>query len=372
MPDQIRVAIIMAGGSGERFWPLSREAHPKQLLALTHPRRTMLEETVRLVEPIIPLERIFVVTSTRLVNVTKQGRGSVPEENIVAEPARRNTCGCLVFAAAHLMSKFDVPPEKITMAVVTTDHMIGDAEIYRSTLESAMTVIEREPALGVVGIKPDRPETGYGYIELPAYPRPVTGSSDEIPTYMIARFREKPNREMAEELLQTGRCYWNSGMFFWRLSVFMDEMEHANPSIAKSIKQMAEALRNGDSVGVEEVFINLPSLPIDIALLEKARNVVMTRGDFPWEDVGSWDALGRTHPLDDSGNVIVGDPVVIDSRDNIIYNATKDRPTDLAVVGVEGVAIVVTDDAILVVQKDKAQEVKRAVAELKSRGAKSL
>jgi len=372
MSNSIRVAVIMAGGSGERFWPLSRCDRPKQLLSLTDPHRTMLEVAVQLIEPLIPREQVFVVTSRNLIEPTLQGRGDLPAENIIAEPARRNTCGCLAYAAAVLLARYDRPPEEITMAVVTADHQIGDHPRFLQILDAAMAVAESGNALGVVGIKPTRPETGYGYVEIGAEAKPLAGSRPGLPTYPVARFREKPNREMAEELIETGLCFWNSGMFFWRLSSFLTEMQEANPEMHQAIVSMVEALRADDAQKVEEIFVSMRSLPIDIALMERAKNVVITPADFAWEDVGSWDALARTHALDANGNVALGNPVVIDSRNSIIYNASLGRGKEVAVVGVEGLAVVVTDDAVLVVSKERAQDVKRAVEELKKRGSSCL
>jgi mannose-1-phosphate guanylyltransferase len=366
------VAIIMAGGSGERFWPLSRLQRPKQLLALTHSVRSMLEETALLLEPVIPVERVFVVASKNLVKPIRDGQRRIPTQNVLGEPARRNTSGCLAYAAAYLLAHFDGGPESIVMAVATADHRIGDAEAYRATMRAALDAAEREEALGVVGICADRPETGYGYIEIPAGAEPLPGSAPGRPTYPVARFREKPSLEQAERLLATGRCYWNSGLFFWRLSNFLSEAEHACPSLAQAVQAMAEAIRQGDERRLQTVFEALEDLPIDIALMERAHRVVMTRGDFPWDDVGSWDSLHRLHPHDANGNVAIGDPVLVDARNCVVYNELGAEKMALAIIGAEGLAVVATRDGVLVVPRDRVQDVRRAVEELRRRGAKQL
>ncbi len=369
---QIRVGIIMAGGSGQRFWPLSRCCKPKQLLPLTDPKLSMLEVAAQLVEPLIPPEQLFVVTSKDLVEPIRNAETGIPPENILGEPDRRNTAGCLSFVAVHLLQRFDAAPEDITMAVVTADHRIGKPEAYRSCLRAAIETAEREPSLGVIGMQPDRPETGYGYVEVPEGAEPASGSSAEHPVYPVSRFREKPNRDMAERLLATGRCYWNSGMFFWRLSTFLSELAEASPALFQAVQEMSEAAKAGDTERLESVFLGLGGQPIDIALLERSSNVVMTPGAFSWEDVGSWDALHRMLTADEDGNVSVGEPVLVDARDCLVYNQTGSDKTAVAVVGVEGLAVVVTDDGILVTPRERSQDVKRAVAELRKRGAKQL
>ncbi|MCX7016135.1 MAG: sugar phosphate nucleotidyltransferase [Candidatus Sumerlaeota bacterium] len=367
-----RVAIIMAGGAGERFWPLSRRERPKQLLALTHPTRSMLEEAARLVEPVIPPDRVYVVTSRELVDLIRKGQSVIPPENVLCEPARRNTSGCLVFAAAHFMARMDVAPESIVMAVVTADHRIGDAKAYRATIRTALAMAEQHATLGVVGIAPTRPETGYGYIEIPVGAKPLAGSADGLPTYPVIRFREKPSREQAERLIETGRCFWNSGMFFWRLSTFLSEAERASPDLAWPTRELADAMRRGDERHVQTIFESMEDQPIDIALLERAQRVVMTRSSFPWDDVGSWDALHRAHPCDEKGNVAIGGPVLLDAEDCLVYNEAGAEQMAVAVIGVEGLVVVATRDGVLVVPRERAQDVKRAVGMLHERGAKQL
>jgi len=376
-----RIAVVMAGGSGERFWPLSRRNRPKQLLRLTRPDQTMLEEAVLRLVPIIPSEDIYVVTGRHLVESIREARVGVPDENVIAEPCKRNTTGCLAYAAAHILAKYSEPTDdlssadiqsRFSMAVVTADPAILDSESFRETISSALSAAEKHNALGVVGIVPSRPDTGYGYISVSD--KPLAGCAGRVAVYPVTHFHEKPSREKAEEFIESGRCFWNSGMFFWSLSTFMRELEAAQPAVARAVIAMAEAMRLGKHDKVAEIFEGMENISIDYALMERARSVVMARADFAWDDVGAWPALERTQPRDENGNVIVGNPVAVECSDCIIYDATAPSKHDMAVavIGARDLVVVVTDDAVLVVPKDRAQDVRRAVAELKRRNAKQI
>jgi mannose-1-phosphate guanylyltransferase len=378
-----RVAIVMAGGSGERFWPLSRLQRPKQLLHLTRPDQTMLQEAVSRLAPIIPREDIYIATARHLVDVIRKSGVGVPDENVIAEPCKRNTTGCLAYAAAHVLAKYSesgsdlsspMVHAKLSMTVVTADPAVGDEEAFRQTILSALNAAETHGALGVIGVVPSRPETGYGYVQIPSEDQPLSGFETGVKVYPVSRFHEKPSREAAEEFIATGRYYWNSGMFFWNIATFMRELTEAKPEIAASVIQMANAMRIGDDARVEEIFAALENIAIDYALMERARNVVMARAEFPWDDVGAWPALERTQPRDGDGNVLLGNPVAVDCKNCIVYDATDATSKDMAVavVGAEDLVVVVTDDAILVIPKDRAQDVRRAVSELQRRNAKQV
>jgi mannose-1-phosphate guanylyltransferase len=371
----------MAGGSGERFWPLSRQNHPKQLLRLTRPDQTMLEEAVWRLAPIIPPEDIYVVTGRHLVESIREARVGVPDKNVIAEPCKRNTTGCLAYAAAHILATYTEPNDdlsradvqsRLSMAVVTADPAILDAEAFRETIAAALSAAEQHDALGVIGIVPSRPDTGYGYISVSG--APLSGSATGVAVYPVAHFHEKPSREKAEEFIESGRCFWNSGMFFWSLSTFMRELETAQPAVARAVIAMAEAMRLGEHDEVTRIFEGMENISIDYALMERARNVVMARAGFSWDDVGAWPALERTQPRDENGNVIVGNPVAVGCSNCIVYDATDPAKHDVAVavVGTEDLVVVVTDDAVLVIPKERAQDVRYAVAELKRRNAKQV
>ena len=248
MSEPIRVSIIMAGGSGERFWPLSRLSRPKQLLCLTDEKLNMLEESVARVSEIIPPENVFVITSRLLQEPIRQGRSGLAPENILAEPCKRNTSGCLAYGAAHVMAKYGRErwPE-ITMAVLTADHRIGGDEAFRATVPAALAAVEGVPVLATLGAVPDRPETGYGYIEVEGSDAPLKGAEGLPPVCPVACFREKPDRATAEAFVATGRHFWNTGMFFWRLETFLNELRHTQPKLNAAIYAMADALGAGDT-----------------------------------------------------------------------------------------------------------------------------
>lgn len=368
-----RVAIIMAGGSGERFWPLSRRKRPKQLLRLTSPDYTMLEEAIGRIAPQVPADRIFVATSRALVEPIRQARTIAPDENIIGEPAKRNTAGALAYAAAQMLARFgEENAERVTMAILTADHQIEGAEGFRATVGAALETAEQSGALVTIGIPPTRPETGYGYIEIGEGPESGDKAGDAPTVHPVARFREKPDLAAAREFIATGRFFWNSGMFFWRLDSFLNELALTSPAHAEAARAMAAALRAGDEARVDAIFGGLEDISIDYALLERARHVKVVRATFGWDDVGAWDALERAWPHDEAGNVTHGDPVLIEARDCIVYNEPGAGRMAVAAIGVEGLAIVVSENGVLVVPKERAQDVKRAVAELKKRGAPQL
>jgi mannose-1-phosphate guanylyltransferase len=364
-----RVNVIMAGGSGERFWPLSRRGKPKQLLRLTHHSASMLEEAVARMAPLIPSKHIFIVTGQHLVAPIRDAAVGVPPENVLGEPAKRNTSGALAYAAAMLLARYGGDGSDLTMAVTTADHRIGDVERFRKTISAAMSSAERDAVLVTLGIVPTRPETGYGYIQVAGEAK--TGKRD-VPVLPVRSFHEKPSQERAEDFIASGRYYWNSGMFFWRVSTFLSELDRAYPALSDAIRKMAAAIKSGKPKQTLAVFEKLEDISIDFALMERARRVAMARADFPWDDVGAWTALDRAYPKDSAGNVAVGDPVLIDAEDCIVYNAAGPAAVAVSVIGVEDLIVVITNDAALIVSKSRAQDVRHAVQELKRRRASQL
>ncbi|MDQ1255657.1 MAG: hypothetical protein QG656_249 [Candidatus Hydrogenedentes bacterium] len=362
-----RVAVIMAGGAGERFWPLSRRLRPKQLLPLTRDDESMLAEAVRRVAPVIAPEHIYVVTGEHLVEAIRAAHVGVPDENVIAEPCKRNTAGCLTYAAAHLLAKYGGDGGDLTMAVLTADQQIGEEDLFRETVRAAMEVAEAENVLVTLGIRPTRPETGYGYIQFDRG-RGSLGAYGGVPFHGVQRFHEKPDAALAMEFLASGDYCWNSGMFFWRVSVFLAELSAAAPAMAAAAGTMASAMRDGRTADARRAFEALDDISIDYALMEKSDHVVMAEASFPWDDVGSWPALDRTRTRDASGNVMVGDPVIIDCRGSIVYKDVGEEVA-VSVVGMDDVVVIVTRDAVLVVPKARAQDVRQAVEELTRRNA---
>jgi mannose-1-phosphate guanylyltransferase len=345
-------ALIMAGGSGERFWPVSRVNRPKQLLRLTDPSETLLEEAVNRISPSISKDHVLIATGLPLVDAIRAEQ-LIPDENVVAEPSRRNTLGCLCWAAANLMARHPGVEDQIAVAVLTADHKIGEPGRFRRTVQTALDVAIHSGGLVTIGIRPTRSETGYGYVELG---EPVSGVSN---AYRVASFREKPDLATAEKYVSDG-CLWNSGMFFWTLAGFLLELSKANQEAHQVTLDMARQLAAGNQNAAAEEFAKLPNQSIDYALLEKSDNVYTVAADFPWDDVGAWDALERTLPSDD--NVTVGKCLLVDCAGTIAYNDNPDML--VSAVGVEDLVIVTTKGAVMVCRKSDAQRVKEILQEL--------
>lgn len=368
----LRTCVIMAGGSGERFWPLSRKNRPKQLLPLTESGKTLLEEAVDRIRPLISPEHVYIVTGEHLVDPIRHAQVGVPAENVIAEPCKRNTLGALAFAAAHLLARYGGDGTNLGMAVLTADHQIGDSDRFRALVDAAMTAAEREDALVVHGIVPTRPETGYGYVKMTDGER-LGGFDDTVHIHPVEDFLEKPDQARAEQFASSGRHFWNGGMFFWQISTFLSELGHARPQLGQAVEGMAGALRVNNMEEVCAIFEKLEDISIDYALMEKARKVLVVKADYPWDDVGAWSAMERMNRCDKDGNVCAGDPVVlVDTKNSIVLNEARPGEVAVSVVGMENIVVVVTDDAVLVVPKDREQEVKQAVAALKERNARQL
>lgn len=337
--------VIMAGGSGERFWPLSRTTHPKQLLPLLSADVSMLEQAVRRVSPLIPRERILVVTSDVLQEPIRRAMPDLPAENVIAEPAKRNTAPCLALAAVTISDRAQGDP---IMAVLTADHFIGDEAAFRENVATAIDVARRQDVLVTMGITPTRPETGYGYIEV----------GDGSAARHVLSFREKPDAATALGYLQSGRYLWNSGMFFWRVSVLHAALREFEPEIGTWMMQPSDGV---------DTFVTLPSISIDYAVMERATNVVVVPASFPWDDVGSWDALLRMRPTDEHGTVTQGSCITIDTSESVVVNTRTDGHV-VATVGLAHHVVVVTDDATLVCPTTHAQDVKKVVVALREQG----
>ncbi|MDK2972356.1 MAG: mannose-phosphate guanylyltransferase [Candidatus Sumerlaeota bacterium] len=366
MPQSTRVAVIMAGGSGERFWPLSRCQHPKQLLRLTGTAETMLEQAVSRIAPLIAPERVIVATSRVLCDAIRAGDSRLPAVNVIAEPCKRNTTGCLIWAAATLLARHG-EQANVSMAVLTADHLIGRPDDFRRCVDAALTAAETRGALVTIGITPTHAETGYGYVEQSGECLALPGF-DGVEVQAVRSFKEKPAPALAEEYVASGRYLWNSGMFFWRLDVFLAELEKASPVMATTARAIAEALRAENDAEAERLFETLESISIDYALMERSTNVLVVRSLFPWDDVGSWDSLYRIREADGQGNITEGDPVLVDSHGSLVLNAAGDAMA-VGVVGLDNVVVVTTADAVLVVHRDRVQDVKKIVAELQARKA---
>ncbi|MDP2982892.1 MAG: sugar phosphate nucleotidyltransferase [Candidatus Latescibacter sp.] len=372
MPETKKVAVIMAGGSGERFWPLSRKSRPKQFLRLIGGSQTLLEQMIEYILPLIPLERIFVATGENQAEGIRKAAPHIPHRNILVEPFKKNTAGCLVYTAASFLARRRDDETELVMAILAADHLILRPEQFRRVVAAALVAAENTDALVTLGITPDRPETGYGYIEIGEKSVNVPGAPDDIQIFPASRFCEKPDCTAASKYISSGRYLWNSGMFFWRLSTFLNELRQAAPDLFHATLEISRALSIGDEERFHRIFREIRDISIDYALMEKAKNVLVIKADFGWDDIGSWDILDRTMPVDENGNVAFGGPVIIDSKNSIIYNEPGPDKRAVAVAGVEGLAVIVSEDAVLVIPKDRAQDVRKIVEELKKRNARQI
>ncbi|MBX7247366.1 MAG: NTP transferase domain-containing protein [Candidatus Sumerlaeaceae bacterium] len=357
-----RAAVIMAGGAGERFWPLSRAHYPKQLLKIAG-NHSMLSESVRRIGPLVSPEDIYVITSKALKPAIEAEAGGIPAENVIAEPEGRNTAACLALAAAVLDHRY--PGEDPTMIVLTADHFIRDTETFVLDCVVAAEYAETHSALVTFGMKPDRPETGYGYVEAAA------GTEANPKVRPVASFREKPNLETARQFLESGNFYWNSGMFVWRNSALKRAFAECLPECHAQIEPMSHAFSAADSaVALAGPFGKMPKISIDYGVLEKAHNVAVVLAAFDWEDVGTWTALQRILEPDGRGNVAFGNAATVNSDNVTVYSVGGDEGKPRLVVGfnVKDLVIVSTPDAILVMPSDSCQEVRDVVKRLREEG----
>jgi mannose-1-phosphate guanylyltransferase len=313
----------------------------------------MLEEAVNRIQPLVG-DLVFVSTSNSLLEVISDAC-VVPRKHVFAEPARRNTLGALVWVVANLIAQ---GYEDSSVAVVTADHKIGKPDRFVETVKTAMEIAEQTSGLVTLGIQPTRPETGFGYIEVN---RDVTvQSSDGRTAYGSKRFLEKPSVATATAFLSGGNHLWNSGMFFFTVSAFLRELGQTNPEAFAILQRTAESLKKSDLESATVAFEMLPNLSIDFAMMEKASSVYVVPSDFPWDDLGTWDALERSLEPDEQGNFTQGRVLAIDSSGCVIYN--EGGPRVIGVIGLSDLVVVATADAVLVCPKSEAQRVKQIAA----------
>lgn len=353
-----KCAVIMAGGIGERFWPLSRPECPKQLLPFGLHGNTLIQDALERVLPFIPIENIILATS-EVLKPTFVSLDLLPQNQIITEPCRRNTAGCLSLVVAKLLANYGEKAREIVMAVLTSDHLIKPVEDFVQTATSIMDYVAKHKVLGIIGIPPSRPETGFGYIEV----NEQIKQSAKSEMFTVQKFHEKPNEQTAEEYIKTGNYYWNSGMFFWKVQTFLDEMEKASPVHWKAIMQMSEELKKGEGDKVNSIFQALPDTSIDYALLEKTKNVVMAKANFYWDDLGSWISLERILPKDADGNIVKGKAINLHTKHSIIYNGNSDQIT-VATLGIHDLVVAISRDVILIMDKKESQNLKQLLEQV--------
>lgn len=350
-------AVIMAGGAGTRFWPASRHDRPKQLLPLAgRPGEPLIAASARRILPLVPEERILVVTARHLTAAMRTALPGLPAENFLSEPIARNTAPCIGWATATLQRR---DPDAIVM-VLPSDHFIADEDGFRDAMRAAAKLAETY-SIATVGITPTRPETGYGYMEKGA---PLGASGFEV-----KRFVEKPDRARAETYVTSGQYLWNSGMFFFHARTMSEMIRRHLPDLADGIDHIDRAARKGNEAeAVESVFPSLPAISIDHGVMEKADSVAMVAGNFGWSDVGSWQSSWELAHKDQHGNAAPDSAVLVDARGNLVSDLSTDREGRVvALVGVHDLAVVLTDDALLVIPRERAQDVKKALEALQGR-----
>jgi len=346
-------AMIMAGGKGERFWPLSTARRPKQLLALAGGKPLILQAVERLAG-IVPPERILIVTNESLVGPIRELLGKGSPVGILGEPVGRDTAAAIAAGTAWIQHR---DPTAV-FCVLTADHIIGDLPLFRDTLTRGLELCAKHDVLMTIGITPSEPSSAYGYIEAGN----LWKQSGEIQFFHAKRFVEKPDTPTAKEYLATGRYAWNSGMFVWSLQSIRKAFLASEPILAERIDVWADC---ADEVAfqqaLEEDFPALEKISIDYAVMEKARNIVVCQGGFSWDDVGSWPALESHLPRDGEGNAVSGDVEILDSGNNIVVS--EGRLT--ALIGVENLVVVQADGVTLVCEKSRSQEIKAMVEKLR-------
>ncbi|ADY55214.1 Mannose-1-phosphate guanylyltransferase [Syntrophobotulus glycolicus DSM 8271] len=349
-------AVIMAGGRGERFWPRSRVAVPKQFLNLVGDK-TMLQLTVERVREVVGISDTYIVAGRDFKEMILEQVPHLPEENILIEPFGRDTAAAIGLAALVLERK---DPREV-MIVLPADHYIRDVPRFQEVLKSAVAAARRGEDIVTLGITPHRPETGYGYI----FQGELADTFHGVGAYRVARFLEKPDYAKAVVFLSTGNYLWNSGMFIWRVDLIRQLIEQHTPGLAQGLRLIGQAMGTKQYLPVlEEIYAGLPKISVDYGVLEKAERVLVMRGDFGWDDIGSWAALERYAEKDEQGNVIEGRGVLLDTRNTFIYSPGK----TVGVIGVENLIVVNDRDCLMVCGKNRAQELKKVVQALKDEG----
>lgn len=351
--------IVLAGGSGTRFWPASRRLLPKQLLSLAPGSdESLIADTVRRIEPLCPSERVVVATGAHLVDATRAALPWLAHDAFLGEPRARNTAPCIAWATAVIARR---DPDAIVM-VVPSDHHIGEPERFREVLTAAVS--SARSAITTVGIRPTRPDTGYGYIELGE----ALGSS----VFQVARFVEKPNRERAEEYVNGGRHLWNSGMFFYRAQALLEAIRKLAPEVWAGVERIEGAAKispQAEAHATREAFDAFPSVSIDVAVMERVKPLNVVPGSFGWSDLGSWESAWELASKDELGNSRHDRAVYVDARNNLIVDLTGGRHDKaVALVGVEGLCVVQTEDALLVIPRERSQDVRMVVDALTAAG----
>jgi mannose-1-phosphate guanylyltransferase len=341
----------MAGGGGTRFWPLSRQKSPKQLLNLSG-KDALINETIQRIKPLIPNQQVMIVTNEIQYDILEK---IVPKdikcENILIEPQGRNTAPCIGYAALVLKKR----EQDAIMCVLPSDHHIKDREVFEKTLGYACEIAEETDHLVTIGIQPTFPSTGYGYIKY--------GREKYKNAYNVDRFVEKPTKQKAKEYIDSGQYLWNSGMFVWKVSAILNNFERFLPKLYEKLMELEPFIDTEKEKEIMKiVYPQMQSISIDYGIMERSNEVLVIPGAFGWNDVGSWDNLKVFYEENNNGNIVVGDHVVLETTDSIVYG----NDHLITMIGVSNLIIVHTEDTTLVCPRERAQDVKKIVEILKA------
>lgn len=358
-----RFAIVMAGGRGERFWPVSREKRPKQLLSLLG-EGSFLQQAVDRVTPLIPLENIIVITNAAQAADVRKQLPRVPRENIIAEPIGRDTCAAVALGAAVVGAR----SATAVMAVLPADHVIPKPRRFQQVLGDSLDLASRGQVIVTIGIPPTGPATGYGYIRVgEPLPRPEGAPAWKTVFHRAEQFREKPDLATAQEYVNSGHYRWNAGMFIWSFVTITEGLQKHQPAMHEACHRWFDAAANPTRLArvLAREYPEVKRISIDYALLEHAQNVVVADGQFEWDDLGSWNALAHHLKADPEGNCAQADFVHVDAARNLVYDArSKGRRTPICLVGLRDAIVVQTDDATLVAHKSQSQKIRELVRRL--------
>ena len=346
-----KTALIMAGGRGERFWPRSRKDMPKQFLSLTDDGRSMIQLTVDRIAPLVEMEDIFIATNRDYAGLVRSQLPELPERNILCEPVGKNTAPCIGLGAVHMEERYG----DAVMMVLPSDHLVKYTSLFLNTLSDACQIAEMGKDLVTVGIAPDCPETGYGYVRF--RPDEVQGRA-----FAVEKFVEKPDLETAKAYLASEQYLWNSGMFVWKVSTILEQLREHLPETYEGLRRIGAAIgTDQEEQALEREFRQFKSESIDYGVMEKAKDIYILSGAFGWDDVGSWLALGRIKRSDEFGNVVSGNVVTVDTKGTIVQGGDK----LIAAVGLEDMIVVDSGDALLICEQGHAGDIKKVLENLR-------
>jgi mannose-1-phosphate guanylyltransferase len=353
MNNKHHYVAIMAGGIGSRFWPMSRTAYPKQFLDVLNTGKTLIQWTFERYAKFIPIENIFIVTSEEYVTIVKEQLPLLPVENIIAEPSRKNTAPCIAYISFKLAQK---DPDAI-LVVAPSDHLILEENNFQQIVELSLDFVSNIKALVTLGIKPSHPNTGYGYIQ-------YEGLEVAKGVYKVKTFTEKPNLEIAQSFLDSGDFLWNAGIFAWKVSTILAAFENLQPEMYELFDQeKANFNTDQEKTAIEKIYPQCTNISIDIAIMEKAKNVYVIPAEFGWSDLGTWNSAYDNMEKDYLGNAVASDNVVVIDATKCMIKAPQDKL--VVVQGLDDFIVIDTKDVLLICSKDKEQSIKEYVAEVK-------